>query len=513
MASWNLYPRYEQVRDPDGFAKIRARCEDDPRVTAYDRNRALGQLVKVLMHNGGRLADITLADCVEAYRAQHGYSAILHSHWYELLRAEGILPGDSPPNIRAASRRGQLSIEELVDGYNVECRPVRDMFVDYLHHRSPGLDYNTIRRLTGKLVLLFWRDLELHHPGIDSLHLSDETARAWKERLRHIRYGNHRVGQERQDPYDILMSVRAFYADLSHWALEDPGRWAVWAATSPVDSRDLAGMTKWSKQRQSRMHQRTRELAPLLPQLVDAAHGRRRSTAELLAAATRTPLGATFVHDGVELRRHARVSDPERGGTGRPGIVYVTAPDGTKKRNLSVDADRAFWAWACVEVFRHSGVRIEEMLELTHRSFVSYTLPTTGQVIPLLQITPSKTDKERLLVISPELAAVFAEIIHYVRNGSEQLPLVHRYDQHERLHSPALPFLFQRRWGVRDIAINHGYVKDLLGELLAAAGITNPDGSPAHFSPHDFRRIFATEAVSQGLPVHIAAKILSLIHI
>ncbi len=43
---------------------------------------------------------------------------------------------------------------------------------------------------------------------------------------------------------------------------------------------------------------------------------------------------------------------------------------------------------------------------------------------------------------------------------------------------------------------------------MAAAGITNTDGSPAHFSPHDFRRIFATEAVSQGLPVHIAAKIL-----
>jgi len=44
------------------------------------------------------------------------------------------------------------------------------------------------------------------------------------------------------------------------------------------------------------------------------------------------------------------------------------------------------------------------MLEITHRSFVSYTLPSTGQVIPMLQITPSKTDKERLLVISPERA-------------------------------------------------------------------------------------------------------------
>lgn len=507
--TYNVFDRFAKVRDGEGFARIVARCDADPRLTPYDRNRAIGQLAKMLMHNGGTLADITLADCVEAYRAQNGYTAIQHSHWYALLLAEGILPADSPPHVRAASRRGQLTVEELVDGYNVECRPVRNLFVDYLHHRSPGLDYNTIRRLAGKLVLLFWRDLELHHPGIDSLHLTDDMARGWKERLRHIRYGNHRLGEERGDPYDILMSVRAFYADLSHWALEDPGRWAAWAAPSPVDSRDLTGMTKWAKHRQSRMHQRTRELAPLLPQLVAAAHTRRHSAAAQLAAATATPFGESFVHEGVELRRYERVNEPERRGLGRPGVVWVTSPDGTgPRRNLTVEADRAFWAWACVEVFRHTGIRIEEMLEITHRSFVSYTLPATGEIIPLLQITPSKSDKERLLVIGPELAAVFAEIIGHVRNGNPQLPLVSRYDQHERLHSPALPFLFQRRWGLRDVTINHGLVKDLLDDLVTAAGITNTDGSPAHFSPHDFRRIFATEAVSQGLPVHIAAKIL-----
>jgi hypothetical protein len=115
---------------------------------------------------------------------------------------------------------------------------------------------------------------------------------------------------------------------------------------------------------------------------------------------------------------------------------------------------------------------------------------------------------ERMLVISPELATAFAEIIHHVRNGNHQLPLVSRYDGSERVHSPALPFLFQRRWGLRDTAINHLYVKHLLDELVTDAGIANPDGSPAHFTPHDFRRIFATEAVSQGLPVHIAARIL-----
>lgn len=508
-SSWNLYARYEQVRDPEGFARMTARCVADPRIVSTDQRAALIQLCRILMHNGGLLADIGLADCVEAYRAQTGYSARLHSHWYTLLGEEGILPVGAPPTIHAASRRGQLSIEELVDGYDVACRPIRNLFVDYLHQRSPGLDYGTIRQLASKLVLLFWRDLELHHPGIDSLHLSDDMARGWKQRLQHVRYGNHRLGEERQDRYTILMSVRAFYSDLSHWALEEPGRWAAWAAPSPVDSRDVAGMTKMTKHRQSRMHQRIRELAPLLPQLVDAAHTRRRQAAALLTAATSTPPGDTFTADSLTLRRTALATDPTTGGTGRPGVVYATAADGSgPRRNLTLEADQAFWAWACVEVFRHTGVRIEEMLEITHRSFVSYTLPTTGEVIPMLQITPSKTDKERLLVISPELAAAFAEIIHHVRGSSPHLPLVSRYDGSERVHSPALPFLFQRRWGVRDIALNHGYVKGLLGGLVAAAGITNPDGSPAQFTPHDFRRIFATEAVSQGLPVHIAAKIL-----
>jgi integrase len=55
--------------------------------------------------------------------------------------------------------------------------------------------------------------------------------------------------------------------------------------------------------------------------------------------------------------------------------------------------------------------------------------------------------------------------------------------------------------------MTHGYVKELLDELVTAAAITNPDGSPASFTPHDFRRLFATEAVAAGLPVHIAAKI------
>lgn len=515
--SSTVFPRFERLRDPDGFAAVNARCDADERVTSTDRRSALIQLCRILMHNGGVLADISLPDCVEAYRAQTGYSAKLHSHWYTLLREMGIVDRQAPTTIYAASRRGQLTIAEIVDGYHIACRPIRDLFVDYLTERAPGLDYTTIRQLASKLILLFWRDLEIHEPGIFSLHLSDATARGWKARLGEVRYGNHRIGERRQDPYIILMAVRAFYADLSHWALEDPARWGRWAAPSPVDSRDLAGQSKATKHRQSRMHQRIRELAPLLPRLVDAARARRDAADELLAAASKAAPAEVFTAAGRTLRRAVLVNDPALGGSGRPGVVYVVDPntgDGATPdpkgalTNVTLAAGRAFWAWACVEVFRHTGVRIEEMLEITHRSFVSYTLPTTGEIIPMLQITPSKTDQERLLVISPELAAVFAEIIHRVRGDDEHLPLVSRYDAAERTHSAELPFLFQRRWGLRGQALTKMRVKELLDELVDAAAITNPDGSPARFSPHDFRRIFATEAVSSGLPVHITAKIL-----
>lgn len=236
----------------------------------------------------------------------------------------------------------------------------------------------------------------------------------------------------------MLMAVRAFYADLSHWALEDPARWAPWAAPAPVDSRDLEGMGKARKQAVSRMHQRVRELAPLLPRLVEAAAARKTAARALLDAASRSAPGQEFTASGRGLRRAVLVTDPELGGTGRQGIVRaapIDAPDDSDRvRNLTLEADRAFWAWALIEVFRHTGARIEEVLEITHRSFVSYRLPTTGEVIPMLQITPSKTDKERLIVISPELAVVFAEIISHVRRGAEHIPLISRYDSAERVH-------------------------------------------------------------------------------
>ena len=48
----------------------------------------------------------------------------------------------------------------------------------------------------------------------------------------------------------------------------------------------------------------------------------------------------------------------------------------------------------------------------------------------------------------------------------------------------------------------------MLTDALARAAITDTAGQPLRYTPHDFRRMFATEAVTGGLPVHIAARIL-----
>lgn len=500
--------RFRGAHDPDGFAALDLLCDATERFTATDRQFAYCQLTRILMRNGGRLVDITVADCVQAYRAQTGYSARQHSYWYVLLLRAEILPDGSPPTVWAASRRGQLTVEELVDGYHVLNRPVRDLLVDYLHERQAAMDYVSLRQLSTKLVLLFWRDLELNEPGIDSLHLSDQMIRRWKQRLTEVRYGSNRLGKRREDPHAIYMAVRAFYADLSHWALDDPARWAHWVAPNPIRAQDTRGMSKQRSRSQAKMHQRTRELAPLLPALIEAAETARRRSVQMLHAASAVAPGEQFDVDGQRLRRSVLATDPSKGGTGRPGVVYADDPDGGRRVNLSLAEDNAFWTWAIVEVLRHTGVRIEELLELTHRGFVAYTLPSTGEVVPLLQIVPSKTDRERLLVVSPELAEVLAAVIARGRGENEQLPMVSRYDSTERLHSPPLPFLFQRPWGLSSHCFTHHYVRVLLDRLLLAANLTASDGTPLRFTPHDFRRIFATEAVSSGLPIHIAAKLL-----
>jgi hypothetical protein len=191
--------------------------------------------------------------------------------------------------------------------------------------------------------------------------------------------------------------------------------------------------------------------------------------------------------------------------------VIVQRIDTGERHDATRGEDDAFWCWAVVETLRHTGIRAEELQELTQLAVVQYQLPDTGEVVPLLQIMPSKSGEERVLLIGPELANVLAMIITRLRQRhGGSVPAVSRYDPYERVEGPPLPHLFQRvspRQG-RNIVIHNDAIYRLLELAVSCAGITDAAGQPMQFRPHDFRRMFATEAVTGGLPVHIAAKVL-----
>jgi hypothetical protein len=186
------------------------------------------------------------------------------------------------------------------------------------------------------------------------------------------------------------------------------------------------------------------------------------------------PAGAQFTAGGQRFQRCRQ---------GESGRVYAVDQATGQRRDLTHEESAAFWSWATVEVLRHTGIRIEEMLELTHHSFVAYTLPTTGEVVPMLQIAPSKTDAERLLLVSPELAEVLTAIIFRVRAGNAALPLVSAYDVFEQTWSPPMPLLFQRRFGTEDRPLTRSYIRECLVATSQAAQITVA-GQPLEWRPH-----------------------------
>jgi len=149
-------------------------------------------------------------------------------------------------------------------------------------------------------------------------------------------------------------------------------------------------------------------------------------------------------------------------------------------------------------------VRVEELLELSHHSLVQYRLPTTGELVPLLQIAPSKTDTERLLVVSPDLAEVLSAVISRLQQPSGSIPLIAAYDSNEHVWLPPAPLLFQRRTGTETRRISNGTVRNMLNAALAESGLRDAAGQPLHYTPHDFRRLFITDAILTGLPPHIA---------
>jgi len=364
----NLALEMARTRDPEGFAAL-VRSVDDGDLGLQAGQQALTRIACILAAKGGLIADVTAGDCVELLELARQMRGEAEGRagsplFYQLLRDAAVLGDDAPATLRVFAGRGQPSCEQLIDRYDLACQPVRDVLVDYLAERQPSVDFSSLQRFAYLLGKLFWADLEAHHPGIDSLKIPREVAAAWKQRvMTRTKAGS---ATARLDGRSVLSTVRAFYLDLAEWAEEDPARWGPFAVRSPVSASDVSHK-KDRLRRKSRMDHRTRERLPVLPTLVRFVEAERRRAAELLAVAEAAAEG--------EL------------STGR---IWAEEPENRQRRDLTFEEHRAFWTWAMVEVLRHTGLRIEELSELSHHSLVQYRLPASGELVPLLQIAPSK---------------------------------------------------------------------------------------------------------------------------
>lgn len=132
-------------------------------------------------------------------------------------------------------------------------------------------------------------------------------------------------------------------------------------------------------------------------------------TADLLKTLSER-LPATFVYAGINVT-DTPLFTGVRGAqlAGRATLVDcgpLPARHGKREPGPRLDAEceenNAFWTWASIEVLRRTGARIEELLELTHLSLRQYQAPT-GETVPLLQVSPSKTDRERVIPADPRI--------------------------------------------------------------------------------------------------------------
>jgi site-specific recombinase XerD len=428
---------------------------------------------------------------------------------WQVLARMGHFPPGTPDSLRRAMLGGRRDVAELVDRYGVRNGEVRQLLIDYLNHRIvAGMDYPTTDKLSRDLVRNFWMVIESINPEQADLNLDEATYQAWRARIDVVDTADG--PRPRAALHMLLMHVRAFYLDLQSWAPEAPQRWARWVARCPIPATATRSYQRSRRRQMERMADRTRLRQPLLPLLVEHVVNRWEHERGLAARAEAAAPGEWFEFAGAAYRRK-QISEAHRQARETRG--YHRLPTGIVDEgtgatiHVHAAAERAFWDWAVVEVLRLTGIRHEELLELTHLSVRQFQRPN-GEIVALLVIAPSKTDRERVIPMSAELFHVIAEIIRYHTRDGRPIPLLRRWDGHEREHSPLLPFLLQHQHGTFRSVFSTTWVLNTLRRVCADLAATHPEFAGIRFTPHDFRRIFATELVNNGLPIHIGAALL-----
>ncbi len=474
------------------------------------QNRALFDVCCALTTQGIALADLTpeaflfyAKECRDLAGVVNTSTTRFTGHLaWEVLHEMEHFPPQTPRTLRTALRAGRLTVAQLVHRYPVANPEIAQLFVDYLMRRQPSLDYTSLEASSRELVSTFWCAIEKISPDQANLRLSEETYQQWRAELKFKPNGSPRLSQD-----ITLMAVRAFYYDLQAWASENPEQWARWVAPCPIRDPETRGKAARRRRSSERIADRTRRRQPLLPALVEHVETKYARLAELLSIGTAAAPGDVVTAEG---RTYQKVfTETDRRRQTEFGQAHVRVRDQVTGQiiNVSRQEQKAFWEWSIVETLRHSGARVEELLELSQLSIRQYQRPS-GEVVALLVIAPSKTDRERVIPMSAELFHVIAAIIRRHTRDRQTIPLITRFDPHDKQTSSPQPFLFQRVVGPRREVFSSTTVVQILGQLCTELAEHRPEFAEVKFTPHDFRRLLATDLVNSGLPIHIGAALL-----
>ncbi|GGP52758.1 hypothetical protein [Saccharothrix coeruleofusca] len=252
-------------------------------------------------------------------------------------------------------------------------------------HRQGDIDYVTREGLARAIAGSFRSGIEKIAPGQRDFDIASEVYDQWRETVRVRKDGSPRVG----GGTGLLLPVRAYGAS----AGGDAGSRSGWPTGFASASRCCRRSSRTSR------------------------------SATRACGSCWWPRSAPL--DGV----FATAVAPTSGWALAPISAIAT-----------IRSSR--WEWACVEVLRPTGVRAEELVELAHTGIRQYERPN-GEMIALLVIAPSKTDRERVIPMPAELFHVIATIV-LRQTAHDPIPLVPRYDGHDRKWAAPMPHLFQR---------------------------------------------------------------------
>lgn len=419
-----------------------------------------------------------------------------------LIQPRAAEPGLNPlPPTLDSALRPAVNLPNILESHGKDLPPrVRALAFDVYSVDGGSLDFSTLRHHIGDLNTYF-RAIHKVIPGHDTLTLPVAYRDAVLQHLSLTTdtYPN-RPGEERQALAHVLSRVRMFYrmsnsvvrrAELTQH-LETLG-------TFPWSDATVRHQAKKEKaRRRSKHHITVRTHLPHLDGLVTAAADLQDRTDNILNAARETAPGGTFTVDGVAY--HRAKSRPHTGDG--VAILSIRRDDASPMSWYDIEdtAYRNAQAHALTVLLRDTGLRIEEVAELTVENL---NVTTSGDLlIPTLDVNPSKMDRARLIGLTPQVLKALHALVMRTRARYGHSPMVTRADWHEHLDQPPARLIFLAVSRRTYVGPSREFYAALLSRVVTHYNTHyNPPAPLPKVTPHQLRRLFASDLAERGADV------------